>query len=117
MTPLNDGGIVGHEPQRPDPKDSMTDILISVPHPQTKADLEALWLGMPESTRNKIEKLPPGIRNSLLEVTQSYALSAYKLGGIRQRRKCHEALTKIANVVHPDGNLDAFLNPVYGPQA
>lgn len=95
----------------------MSDILIPIPHPQTKADLEALWLGMPESVRDKIEKLPPGIRDSYLEVAQSYALSAYKLGEIRQRRKCHEALMKVADVIQPGGNLDAFLDPVYGPQA
>ena len=67
----------------------MSDILISIPDPKTEADLEALWLGMPEPTRNKIEKLPQGIRDSFLELAQYYALSAYKLGGIRQRQDCH----------------------------
>jgi hypothetical protein len=95
----------------------MSDILISIPDPKTEADLEALWLGIPEETRNKIEKLPSGIRDSFLELAQSYALSAYKLGGIRQRRDCHRALMKVADVVQPDGNLGAFLSPMYGPQA
>ena len=95
----------------------MSDILIPIADPKTKADMEALWLGMPESSRNKIEKLPPGIRNSFLELTQYYALSAYKLGGTRQRQDCHRALMRVADVVQPGGNLDAFLNPVYGPQA
>ena len=95
----------------------MSDILISIPDPETEADLEALWLGMPEPTRNKIEKLPPGIRDSFLELAQNYALSAYKLGGIRQRRDCHKALMRVADVIQPGGNLDAFLDPVYGPQA
>jgi hypothetical protein len=95
----------------------MSDILIPIPDPKTKADMEALWLGMPEPTRNKIEKLPQGIRDSFLELAQCYALSAYKLGGIRQRQDCHTALMKVANVIQPSGNLDAFLDPVYGPQA
>ena len=95
----------------------MSDILISIPDPETEADLEALWLGMPEPPRNKIEKLPPGIRDSFLELAQNYALSAYKLGGIRQRRDCHKALMRVADVIQPGGNLDAFLDPVYGPQA
>ena len=95
----------------------MSDILISIPDPKTEADLEALWLGMPEPTRNKIEKLPQGIRDSFLELAQYYALSAYKLGGIRQRQDCHKALMRVAEVIQPGGNLGAFLYPVYGPQA
>jgi hypothetical protein len=95
----------------------MSNILISIYDPKAKEDLEALWLGMPESTRNKIEKLPPGIRDSYMELAQSYALSAYKLGGIRQRQNCHRALMKVADVIQPGGNLDAFLDPVYGPRA
>jgi hypothetical protein len=92
----------------------MTNTLIPVTDPKTEADLEALWLGIPEETRNKIEKLPSGIRDSFLELAQSYALSAYKLGGIRQRRDCHRALMKVADVVQPEGNLGAFIDPFYG---
>jgi hypothetical protein len=95
----------------------MTNILIPVTDPKAKDDLEALWLAIPDETRNKIEKLPPGIRDSFLELAQSYALSAYKLGGIRQRRDCHRALMRVADVIQPGGNLGAFLDPVYGPQA
>lgn len=95
----------------------MSDILNTIPDPKTEADLEALWLGMPESVRDKIEKLPQGIRDSFLELAQNYALSAYKLGGIRQRQDCHRALMRVTDVIQPGGNLGAFLDPVYGPQA
>jgi hypothetical protein len=91
----------------------MSTILTPVTDPKAKGDLEALWLGIPDETRSKIEKLPPGIRDSFLELAQSYALSAYILGGIRQRRDCHMALMKVANVVQPNGNLGAFLDLFY----
>ena len=90
----------------------MPNIQISVSDPKTKEDLEALWLGMPEGTLSKVEKLPQGIRDSLLQLAQHYALSAYKLGGIRQRQNCHEALQRLTEKVHPDGNLDLLLNPI-----
>ena len=90
----------------------MSNLQIPVSDPKTKDDLEALWLGMPEDTRSKVEKLPQGIRCSFLELAQHYALSAYKLGGIRQRQNCHEALQQLTEKIHPNGNLDSLLNPI-----
>ena len=83
-------------------------------HPQAEADLEALWLGLPEETRSKVEKMPAGLRDSFLKLAHSYALSAYELGSRRSRQDCHRAILLVAEKVHPDSNLESFLEPGYG---
>jgi hypothetical protein len=83
-------------------------------HPQAEADLEALWLGLPEESRNKVEGMPAGLRDSFLKLAHSYALSAYKLGARRSRQDCHRALLLVTEKVHPDSNLESFLEPGYG---
>jgi hypothetical protein len=83
-------------------------------HPQAEADLEALWLGLPEDARRKVEKMPAGLRDSFLQLAHSYALSAYKLGARRSRQDCHRAILLVAEKVHPDSNLESFLEPDYG---
>jgi hypothetical protein len=82
-------------------------------HPQAEADLEALWLGLPEDARRKVEKMPAGLRDSFLQLTHSYALSAYELGSRRSRQDCHRAILLVAEKVHPDSNLESFLEPDY----
>lgn len=81
---------------------------------EMEADIEALWFGMPEEARNKIDKLPEGIRDFYLQLARQYALSAYKLGARKERRDCQRAIQKVAEKFHPDNDLDYFLNPMHG---
>lgn len=83
-------------------------------HPQAEADLEALWLGLPKETRSKVEKMPAGLRDSFLKLAHSYALSAYELGSRRSRHDCWTALSIVTDKVHPDSNLDSFLESGFG---
>jgi hypothetical protein len=75
---------------------------------QIDKDLEALWSGIPDETRIKLDKLPPGIRDFYLNFARSYAKSAYKLGAKRERQDCHEVLKDITERFHPERSLDSF---------
>ena len=58
-------------------------------------DLETLWQGLPQESRNKVERLPPGFQVTYKALALEYALSAYNLGRRRERQKTVKALQQL----------------------
>jgi len=74
---------------------------------QVEKDLEALWLALPHETLGKLNKLPPGFRDSYLTFMRSYAKSAYELGALGARQDCHEVMKVITDRLQPDKDLSS----------